>query len=1810
MATFTIKALDGYTYTIQAPDNWTNEQAYAAMLAQYPDAAKPAPDKSGFVPAVKSGISDLQGNLALVGGKLGILSTQEAEEAYKRRKAESEAAFSPTEKGWSEAPWLKFKETLGGSLPAMAAPLAVGAAAASAPVIGTVGPVAAGVLGTLGAFGASTAQTTGSHLARQMETGKTLKEASGTKALAAAIPSAALDTLSLKMMPFAGKLLGAAGEEVTVESAKRLAEQTAKQIAMDYVKSTGKAMAVESTTEVAQQALERLQAGLSLTDPEARKEYIDNAIGGGVLGMSFAIPGRHLERRGIKATGEKLAQEEQERQAEQQAPQGAQATAPVANTPQAKALQEIAARRRVAPLDEAVVPEAAPTVMPLEAVQPEAKESGAIPEPTLRGKPAKAEAVPATFPPLEPSPAAEPAVTAAASMRHPLADRVIDELGADPTLDKFVTSTSGKRFLTRLDEATPENLADTKFRKKVTSSRLGDEDVRQAILDKLFPLERPTQETPVKTTAAEPSATAPVQEELTRNPKFAHLSDEELAALQDKLDAAMAPHNEVLAKGRRGEANKQNYAEASKQLADLSDQMWALGRELRARREQAPLETATREAAPKVAESEQLTLAPEAVTEKPETIAEEDADPAAKAWDTDWAYEDNEPKFNQLSPRAQRRVRSLISSGEMTEDIASSIRGDNTVAFNRTVATGPALPKEHVASIVDAVTSKWANAPEMKVVEDINSPDVPQAVRDYEAQQKQKGAVGEPEGFWYGGTAYITSAQMRTPSDVMRVLFHEALGHYGLRGTFGESLTPILKQIVNARRAEVEAKAREYGLDPRNEAHMLQAAEDVLCNIAQTKPELGFVRRAVAAVRSWLQKNVPLTRNMKLTDDQIIHDYILPAREFVVNNAPSVAKARTSDLQPALSRQGGDNATPPSFDDITRRSKGKEYQHPTVSAVATEAVNNATKAIATRKDGVGLVDVVRNKIADNKAVVTSKLNEELYHSLPTDLLGQATGEVRARQADDVNKYMLAAFREGVLAVNPVTKSLEVRKLKYAADDAIPLIKQWGESKGRTFEQAKADIDVILEALRTNELIKSNATGETDIGISMRTENMGIDYRAIKAAVDEYNSSPFIKQIYECLDTPRKALLEELYKSGRLTAEDTKALRDAPFYIPFDRVGMEDQAKAFRSAKKTGKSGYSSLMKIPELKGSDVLQVGSPLENYYRTMTWLSTELAKQNAATGLAEGLEALNLAVRIPETKVPSTPYYIRVYEKGEPVYMSVPSKEYMTPFIDKQNPVWAITPMLSKIANIKRLSITANPGFALGQVLMDVQGALVFADVHSPVRFIKESFTNFGVMSAGEIKNAVRAVLNKPPVPIKMEEEMSRIGLAGEIDYNLRDPAMDALVNAGLRRRTLFGSTTLGAVAHGLQQISHASDIAVRKALYDDSMRHKNDPILASVKARELINFRRSGSSEIMKNLAPMVPFLNAYVQANDVIYRAVIGKGNIMGRPAVEARKRLLGAVSIYAGLAFVYAMSKMDDDDEDTVHRSLASHVRNNNWVFSDGVKIPVRPDMGFLKAGIENAVEWYTRQGKPDEIEGKQAVKNAMIALWEAYSFGVPIPAALAPLFEIMTNWSSFTGRQLVGTYQGKLDKSQQSTSDTSEAAKSVAQWLQETTGVEVSPVHIDHALKGYFGTVASTVMAATDSIINPDKVDRPLHKMIGLGTLTWDETQRTGSMDEFYDLSNELDKRKATYDRLLKTDAGAAEKYAQTHENELAAASYTHSILVELGKIRQQITILKSKNGVEAIPDKAERENAIKELEAYNREMTSGVRQIRKDYGL
>ena len=179
---------------------------------------------TGFTGATKAGYQRLKGDIAAVAGRTGLIDSEVAEQYRKERIEEAESIFEPTKEGWSEAPLQKFKETLGGSLAYMAAPVAAGVGVAALPVTGTAATIAG-----LGAAGlASATQFTGSNISRQLEENPNLKlkDTDLMAAGAAAIPQAALDTLSLRLIPGIGRIFGAAGKEITPDVAKKLLNRT------------------------------------------------------------------------------------------------------------------------------------------------------------------------------------------------------------------------------------------------------------------------------------------------------------------------------------------------------------------------------------------------------------------------------------------------------------------------------------------------------------------------------------------------------------------------------------------------------------------------------------------------------------------------------------------------------------------------------------------------------------------------------------------------------------------------------------------------------------------------------------------------------------------------------------------------------------------------------------------------------------------------------------------------------------------------------------------------------------------------------------------------------------------------------------------------------------------------------------------------------------------------------------------------------------------------------------------------------------------------------------------------------------------------------------------------------------------------------------------------------------------------------------------------------------------------------------------------------------------------------------------------
>ena len=173
------------------------------------------------------------------------------------------------------------------------------------PVLPIVGPLAKPIGAAIGAFGASYLPTAGSMIERQIQE----DEAAGRPvdidklgAYGSAVPSALLDVGAMQIG--LGKFLGLT--KLGTRTSEKVAQETLEKIAKESALKSGavgvtKLIGAEVPTEVVQQMLERYQADLPLTTPDAIKEYTDIAAQTAALGPLGAVS-RLSERTEAKNT--------------------------------------------------------------------------------------------------------------------------------------------------------------------------------------------------------------------------------------------------------------------------------------------------------------------------------------------------------------------------------------------------------------------------------------------------------------------------------------------------------------------------------------------------------------------------------------------------------------------------------------------------------------------------------------------------------------------------------------------------------------------------------------------------------------------------------------------------------------------------------------------------------------------------------------------------------------------------------------------------------------------------------------------------------------------------------------------------------------------------------------------------------------------------------------------------------------------------------------------------------------------------------------------------------------------------------------------------------------------------------------------------------------------------------------------------------------------------------------------------------------------------------------------------------------------
>ena len=110
-------------------------------------------------------------------------------------------------------------------------------------------------------------------------------------------------------------------------------------------------------------------------------------------------------------------------------------------------------------------------------------------------------------------------------------------------------------------------------------------------------------------------------------------------------------------------------------------------------------------------------------------------------------------------------------------------------------------------------------------------------------------------GAYYQGQVYLVAANLRNRVEAEAVILHEALGHAGLNGVFGEDLSKELTAIHN-NNANVASAAKTWrlnNLDIRrgmsDKRYFLVSIEEALADMAGSGRRITGTQRLLAAIQ-------------------------------------------------------------------------------------------------------------------------------------------------------------------------------------------------------------------------------------------------------------------------------------------------------------------------------------------------------------------------------------------------------------------------------------------------------------------------------------------------------------------------------------------------------------------------------------------------------------------------------------------------------------------------------------------------------------------------------------------------------------------------------------------------------------------------------------------------------------------------------------------------------------------------------------------------------------------------------------------------
>ena len=505
---------------------------------------------------------------------------------------------------------------------------------------------------------------------------------------------------------------------------------------------------------------------------------------------------------------------------------------------------------------------------------------------------------------------------------------------------------------------------------------------------------------------------------------------------------------------------------------------------------------------------------------------------------------------------------------------------------------------------------------------------------------------------------------------------------------------------------------------------------------------------------------------------------------------------------------------------------------------------------------------------------------------------------------------------------------------------------------------------------------------------------------------------------------------------------------------------------------------------------------------------------------------------------------------------------------------------PMMGFIAgpaNLLRNLVTKDPGFMMANLLRDSMAAYITSGTN--MKPVIDTMHQFGKALAG----------TSPEVEaLRKSGVLGGFDLSGSVDQSAE--ALSKKLRKNTKTLTAFekGTSPVTGIWDALEKGSAASDAATRAAVYKRVMEETGNEAEALFKALEVMNFNRRGNSPIVRILTAAIPFLNARMQGMDLLYRATTGQMNMAN--AKQIQKTFFIRAATMMGLSLMY-YGLVSDDDE---FKKQEQEVKDNNWLVPAlGIRIPIPHEIGIVFKVIPERI--YSLMFKSDT---EKDFMNSMIRQLTTTLMVSP-PQSVLPLMEMATNYSFFTGRNIVPSTIKDVEAKYQTLTNTSTLAKTIGESLG------MSPVKIDHLWKGYTGTMGTYLVDVVDSVMNlhadVPKASKRFEQMPVIKRFALDP-DATGKISAYYELKDSTDEVIRTINFLEKNQKfSEMAEYQKDHLNILATEDYVKEIAKSYKELDEfRAFVVSSKMGEDAKRD------ALLNISKMKSNMVSNVQELKK----